>query len=218
MRWMTGCEILLTADMSIASMALLLFGRQLAEAAALALELLARDAAQLLPERADRRADVERRAAPAGTASPRTRRSAPRARPRARARGCSRRRPLRGRPRRRRRGCRAWPTAGSTLRGTLMSMKKAGRLRRAARAALGHLGRDDVVARAGRADDDVGLRQSLFERAELDGLAAELDGEPLRRLVGAVGDEHARRARARRGAARPVPPSRPRRRAARSRL
>ena len=39
---------------------LLLLGRERAEAVALALELLVRDLAQLLLERADRRADVER--------------------------------------------------------------------------------------------------------------------------------------------------------------
>src|ERR1051325_3669272 len=47
--------------------------------------------------------------------------------------------------------------------------------------ALGHLGRDDELPRAGRADDYVRLSQMLFERVELDGLAAELDREPLRR-------------------------------------
>ena len=51
--------------------------------------------------------------------------------------------------------------------------------------------------RARRAEDDVCFGEVFFERAELDGLAAELDGKPLRGLVGSVGDEYARRARAR---------------------
>src|SRR5438270_940798 len=62
---------------------------------------------------------------------------------------------------------------------------------------LGHFRRDDVVLRPRRADDDVGLGGGLFERVELDGLAAELNGQFLRGLVCAVGDEDARCARAR---------------------